>query len=152
MPPSLKTQIKRFTDAQIEFAVKEVVKLVPEQIRIRTQLGKDLKGGKIKRLAASTVAYRRRYSDNLDSNTSPGRSNLTATGQLLRAIEAKADKNKIVISLKNKRSRDLSGASSKVSNSEVKDFQEDKGRFFFGLAEFEKNFILREILKVLKRK
>jgi hypothetical protein len=130
----------------------EVAELIPAQIRKRTQLGKDLKGGKIKPIEDSTKDYRKRYSKNLDSNTTPNRSNLTATGQMLNSIESKAKGLVYEITLKSKRTKDLSGSTSKVTNAEIKDFQEKQGRFFWGLTDFEKVFIVRELIKRLKKK
>jgi hypothetical protein len=149
---SLKKQIEKYLNSRISKAMDEVSELIPAQIRKRTQLGKDLKGGKIKPIENSTKAYRKRYSKNLDSNTTPNRSNLTATGQLLNSIESKAKGLVYEITLKDKRSKDLSGSTSKASNTEIKDFQEKQGRFFWGLTDFEKVFIVRELIKRLKNK
>jgi len=149
---SLKTQIKRVVTNKISKAIAEVAKLVPEQIRRRTQLGKDLKGGKIKDTTPETKAYRKRYAKNLDSNTTTNRSNLPATGQLLNSIEASSNGLVIEITLKDKRTKTLSGGSAQATNTEIKDFQEGQGRYFFGLIDFEKKFIVRELVKRLKKK
>jgi hypothetical protein len=149
---SLKKQIERFLNNRIKSAMNEVAELIPAQIRKRTQLGKDLRGGKIAGIKDTTKATRKRYSKNLDSNTTPNRSNLTATGQLLNSIECKPKGLAFEISLDDKRSKELSGSSSKVGNNKVRKEQEKQGRFFFGLIEFERLFVVRELLKRLKKK
>lgn len=150
MALSLKKQIENIINAKLDRALNEVSKLIPPQIKKRTQLGKDLSGSKLKDLKPSTKAYRKRYKANLDSNTTPTKSNLTATGQLLNAIECEVKGRQFELSLKDQRKNDLSGSKSKVKNSEIRKFQEDQGRPFFGLLEFEKLFIIREIIKRLK--
>ena len=150
MALSLKKQIENIINSKLDKTLSEVSKLIPIQIKKRTQLGKDLNNSKIKDIEDSTKAYRKRYKSNLSSNTTPNKSNLTATGQLLDSIQCEVKDRQFEISLKDQRKNDLSGKKSKVKNSEIRKFQEDQGRPFFGLLDFEKLFIIREIIKRLK--
>lgn len=150
MALSLKKQIENIINSKLDKTLSEVSKLIPIQIKKRTQLGKDLNNSKIKDIEDSTKAYRKRYKSNLSSNTTPNKSNLTATGQLLNSIQCEVKDRQFEISLKDQRKNDLSGKKSKVKNSEIRKFQEDQGRPFFGLLDFEKLFIIREIIKRLK--
>lgn len=124
--------------AQVK-AAKELAIVIPEVIKIRTRLDGEGINGPLNELQESTEKYRTRYRENLHPDTSPGKSNLTATGQLLDAIKGKSSGSKVTIEIKGgKRKGELSGARSKLTNKEVRKYVEDNGRKFFELSEKER--------------
>jgi len=140
-------------------AARELVQILIDTIRTRTRLLKELASGSpIPNLSPSTIKSRERYSRNLDSDTSPNTSNATATGQMLNSMKGKAVGTKITIDLKTGRRKELSGSKSKLTNSEVNKFYEEKKGEWFNIQEAERQeaidyaaeIIKQEILKVSK--
>jgi len=110
-----------------------------DDIKKRTRLGKGVKEnfGKTHKLKplTSNDYVEQRYDDKeagrLSPYTSPERSNLTRTGQLLDSIRSKViSDNKFEIYVKDSR-RDG------VKNSDIIDGQEDQGRFFLYASNLE---------------
>jgi phage gpG-like protein len=98
-------------------------------VRKTGSIGKSPK--KLKPLADSTIARRKAFK-RLSSTTSPGKSNLTFTGQLLDSLKVKkisARKKSFVISPEGKRR----GGS--IANFEVAEFVDENGRPFLGLTK-----------------
>jgi len=123
---------------------------VPRIIKVRTQLGKGVSenGGKLaplKRLENERYRELRKTSDKLSSNTTPGRSNLTATGQLLDAIRGDRSGTEFRFFFQSKRTTDLSGRTSKATNQDIVRGQEAQGRPFFFLAKTELTGLSRKI-------
>jgi hypothetical protein len=112
-------------------AIQEVIKLRTRQEGIGTK-------GDLRALEDKTVKHREKYSKNLHPDTSPGKSNLTATGQLLDSVTGKAVGDKVNISLKGKRKKGLDGKRSNVSNDTVGEGMRLQGREFLKLSEQEK--------------
>lgn len=142
--------------AQVK-AAKVLAEIIPDVIRIRTRLEGEGVSGSLKSLKASTIKNREKYKDNLHPDTSPSESNLTATGQLLDAIQGKSAGSKVTIDIKKgKRKGELYGNKSKISNKEVRRHVEDNGREFLDLSkdekkeseELAKEIILEEIRSV----
>jgi hypothetical protein len=84
-----------------------------EIIVTRTRSGKGVKKtgaaqNKLKRLSAPYIAYRR--TKKLDATTSPGKSNLTFSGQLLRSMRVKEATNRRVRWGPNRKLRGGTGA------------------------------------------
>lgn len=147
-------------------AARELIQVIIDAIRTRTRLlGELADGTPIPSNEDSTVKYRQRYSKNLDSDTSPGNSNATATGQLLNSMKGKASGTKITIDLKSGRRKELSGSKSTQTNTQVNEYYENikgeygpKKREWLKLSETEKQeaidyateIIKEEIKKVLK--
>jgi hypothetical protein len=140
-------------------AARELVQVLIDAIRTRTRLMKELANGSpIPKLEASTVKQRERYSRNLDSDTQPATSNATATGQLLNSMKGKAVGTKVTIDLKTGRRKELSGSKSKLTNTEVNKYYEEKKGEWFGLQPIEREeaiayaaeIIKQEIIKVSK--
>lgn len=131
-----------------------------DTIRTRTQLGKSAeKSGKSGRLAKLTPNYieqRKKFSGGLSGKTRPGRSNLTATGQMLEALFGiyNSARRALEIDVKDERGSDFRGKPSEVTNRELIDYNE-KGlrrngaiknpRRFFDLTDSELNGISRVI-------
>lgn len=97
---------------------------------------------------------RDKFTDNfkkpkLASTTTPGKSNLTATGQLLKSLTVVKLrlKNSVGFSIRigDRRGRDMFGESSKIGNKELAKIQEDNGRKFLGFTNSQRNKIIREI-------
>lgn len=144
--------------AQVK-AAKELALVIPEVIKLRTRQEGEGVQGKLERLKPSTIQTRERYSENLHPDTSPGTSNLTATGQLLDAIQGKSAGAKVTIDLKKgKRKGELSGGRSKLTNQEVRKYVEQNGREFLELSKDEreesinlaKEIILNELREIIK--
>jgi hypothetical protein len=112
-------------------AIQEVIKLRTRQEGIGTN-------GKLKDLAQSTQLFRARNSKRLNQDTSPTKSNLTATGQLLDSINGEAQGDKVKISLKGKRKKELGGNKSQLSNDQVGEYVREGGREFLKLSPEEK--------------
>ena len=134
---------------------KELAKSAVDQIRKRTRLGWGVKNGKKVKLEKLTEKYiktRKKHSSNLDkTKTTPKKSNLTATGQLLKAINYKVVGKGIVLLISGSRRTELTGSIPKLSNNALRDFVEEL-RPFFELAEFERRKLEREMKKIIKRK
>lgn len=140
-------------------AAKALAETIPEVIKLRTRQEGEGVSGALKDLEDSTIKYRERYSDNLHPDTSPRKSNLTSTGQLIDAIQGKSAGSKVKIDIKGgKRKGELSGGRSKKTNKEVRKYVEDSGREFLELSnaerkeaeELAKDIILEQIRDVIK--
>ena len=140
-------------------AARELAKMLPGIIRQRVRDGFGVKG-RLKALSDSYIGLRTRLKKYLSRETSPGDSNLTATGQMLNAIKGEANGTsvKIFISDKKRRQNPLSPGS--ATNKEIRKYVEDQGREFFALTTEEKNLainfakemITKELRDKLKRK
>ena len=138
--------------AAIQEAIRELRVLIPELIRLRTRGGAGLKGN-LPALERSTIEYRTRYRDNLHTDTSPSESNLTGTGQLLNAIEAKASAGRITVSInKKKRRGELSGSRSKLTNDDVRRFVEQNFAEFFELTNDEREQLVQIAKDIIANK
>lgn len=124
---------------------EQVAKYVDNAIRVRTRLGKGDDNKKFKELKASTKKKRKRYEKNLSEFTRPDKSNLTATGQMLDSIKSKTDGSKIIMGFKEKRTNELDGTPSKLTNSDVAIFSEQLGRLFFGLTPLQRKEFTRRL-------
>ena len=135
--------------AQSARTMDRVAKRAAKLIKDRTRRGRGVDGRKLKRLKESTIKNRRRAKGKLSPKTSPEKSNLTFTGQMLDAIRGRGFIRKITIFFRESR-RD------KKTNSEIAIFNELKGRLFFGLNKKEINKITknlsRDIRDELRRK
>jgi hypothetical protein len=133
-------------------AARELVQIIIDVVRTRTRLLKELASGKqIGKNEPSTIAYRERYSKNLDSDTSPSTSNATGTGQLLNSMKGKASGTKITIDLKSGRRKELSGSKSKITNTEVNKYYEEKKGQWFALQEKEKEEAIAYAAEIIKQ-
>lgn len=108
---------------------------IPKQIRIRTRLGKGLEGT-LK--ALSPLYIKRRESLELSSETTPAKSNLTQTGQMLYDIIGVRSGYRFSFFFSNDDS----------NNKAV--WAREKGRAFFGLLEFEKSGIQRKVSATMR--
>lgn len=129
-----------------------------ERIKKRTRLGYGVEGGvrggqreRLGKLSDSYIATRKkaRRSGKLSSATSPKRSNLTFTGQLLDSLRGMVKGNKIIVYLKKNRDDGK-------TNPQVAGYVENGGRPFFELTDKEvkglRNNIKKDLIKTLRRK
>lgn len=143
---SFKTDLASFqkgVQAALELATsaavkREIAEDFAEQIRQRTRKGKGVSkaGGpenNLKKLLPSTIAARKRKAKkgDLHPETSPSKSNLTDTGQMLDSLKGRAINDLIELSFSGKRKK------SAVTNSEVAVYQEATGRRFFNLSNLD---------------
>lgn len=114
-----------------EFAIKII------SARTRRGFGVRVAGGpqsRLKKLSTEYVAFRKRNRSKLDSTTTPGKSNLTFTGILLRSLKVvsvNAATQDIKINANNVRRK------GGVRNREIADFQAEQGRIFLNLSRSE---------------
>ena len=157
-------QIKKFKDAygaRIKKTLNYVAKIAAEKtmndVIARTKQGNGT-DGQLEKLSGKYIGFRRRWSAFLAKDTSPAKSNLTATGQLLNALYFRVVGSRFFIKVNTKkRSEGLGGEKlvsitktnkkgktktvgyeSSLSNDDVRKFTEDAGREFLELSEKEK--------------
>jgi len=127
---------------------KYVMTFVPVQIKKRTRLGYGVKAEneKQERLAGLSPNYvKRRKNLDLNSETRPGKSNLTRTGQMLDGIEAqRLGEGEYRFFINGNRN------DSDLSNDEVATFVEKAGRPFFHLSKTERANIFRSARKIIQ--
>jgi len=164
MSKPLDKQIKELVDKvkkELEKAVAsksfydEIGKEVSNQIRKRTRLGygSSPSGQQVKlaSLKESTVENRKRTKKkgNLSNLTTPKKSNLTETAQLLDAIEHKSTNQKVTIQFSDRRK------DSKIGNKKLAGYVQQAGRRFFDLTTAEtsslKRLVEKKIQELIKR-
>lgn len=135
--------IKRVDGAFIESTTRSTTQkfasMGATQIKARTRAGFGVRNGRkirLKPLAKSTIEQRKRT--RLSPLTSPRRSNLTRTGEMLRNIVGRGLRQRIVIRFSRETRRDGK------RNSDIAGFVE-KDRPFFSLTNREVNSILRSV-------
>lgn len=154
--PSTIEAVKRKYQVQIRIAqreaAKELAQIIVEFIKLRTQQEGEGTRGKLDSLSDSYIEQRRK-SDRLSSDTSPEKSNATATGQMLNALKGSSSGTtaKVVIKDSN-RKRELNGSKSKLNNNEVRKFFEDNGREFLKLSKEEKSDMVDIATKIIKER
>jgi hypothetical protein len=129
-------------------AARSLALSIPEMIRERVLSGVGL-AGTFKALSKSYVAFRKRVGRELSSDTSPQTSNLTATGQMLKAMVGEAAGTIIRITIKGKRTSELSGEP-KLTNNQVRKYVEED-RPFFGLTRKERTIIEQNAAEIIKQ-
>ena len=126
---------------------------VVNSIRTRTKLGKGVEGNNrpLKKLEKLTEKYRdlrRKNKSGLSSDTTPAKSNATATGQMLDSLEGKQSRTKFEFFFKGSRKPDFTGRPSSITNSTLAKYYGEKRPFFY-LSKPEKNNLIRKIREVL---
>lgn len=134
-------------------ACKELAIKVADRVKKRTRLGYGVSdSGERIRLAGLSDSYietRQDYSENLSAATRARRSNLTATGQMLDAIEGKGAPSKVIIEIAGRRTGELTGGRSRATNAEVARYVQEQGRTFFALTTSEKKAFAREVKQLI---
>lgn len=134
---------------------------IPEQIKKRTRLGGGVQtvnnegfGGRRTKLDSLSESYKKKrklYKSNLSSQTSPSKSNLTATGQLLDSIKSrKRPGDKLDFKVTGSRRKELDGSKSNKTNEQVRKYVEEK-REFLGLTNAEVNKFTRLARKIIEK-
>lgn len=146
---SVKTQVDKFTSKiqrllkeaksskVIQPVAEEMIKIIVKRTRLGYGVGKELGSReRLKRLSPRYVIARSR-SRKLSATTSPNKSNLTFTGQMLESVRVIRPKNgKIVIGPQGSRSDGK-------ENQKIAQYNADRGRVFMNLSQLEFNQILR---------
>lgn len=155
---TFKNEVEKY-GKQVKKSLRSVMpklqKEVPEQIRTRTRLGNRVdhnfndrlggKTGKFDKLSNKYKRTRRKLKNNLDPKTTPAKSNLTATGQLLDSIKARRrGRTGLLIYLEKQRRVDLRGNPATIDNVTLAEYVEEK-RPFFALSDGELNKFRRMI-------
>lgn len=142
---------------------------IVDNLVARTRLGYAVKKfsgprGKFEKLKKSTIKKRRKYEANLKTGfTKPGRSNLTATGQLLDSLKYRIENDKITLFFDGDHGKNIDGSDSKIKNSDLAKYMEAgdttrnrPSRPFFNMSKTEvetiKKKIARDIRKLIRRK
>ncbi len=90
----------------------------------------------------------------LDANTTPGKANNTATGQLLKSIVVIKTKIngglRYIFKIADNRSVDMYGNRNTTSNKMINKYLIAMGRAFFGFTRAQRNEISREIRQILR--
>jgi len=151
----LKIKLDKLEKAVDNAIDDKLAKDTANQVRKRTQLGYGVdENGKQVKLEPLSIDYketRKKNKTRLSGNSTPGKSNLTATGQMLKGLTGRAKDNQIFIRITGSRTTDLTGYPSNLSNAEVADFVEEQGRRFMDLTNAEKNQLIRTLRqKILK--
>lgn len=143
---------------RISFLKQQAIELA-EQIRKRTRLGfgvnKARQAFELAPLRPRTIAHREEFRRNLDPLSSPKRSHITATGQLLDSLRGSAQKNAIIVTAIENRKVELDGRISRVTHAKMIEGLESgrlgksrgRPRPFFKVSDAEKNGLLRAIRK-----
>lgn len=135
-------------------ALENLADFIIRMIRVRTRLGYGVEENegskkKLKSIKETTIEERKRLlkRGELSSETTPSRSNLTRTGELLESITYKISKiNFLTILIPNRKHKDSS-----ATNAEIARYQEESGRTFFKLSSSEINQIKKECVKQIKK-
>lgn len=119
-----------------------IADIMADRIRVRTRLGYGVKQEgaereKLKKLSSKYIDYRKKNRTSLSQFTTPKRSNLTFSGQLLDSISGRSNSRGIIIYLKNQRDDGK-------ENVDIKNYQEKQGRPFFYLTRTEITNLNRE--------
>ncbi|MGV8130654.1 MAG: hypothetical protein ACP5N7_00965 [Candidatus Pacearchaeota archaeon] len=122
--------------------------MMANKIKVRTRLGRDIQENKLPGLSEKYIEQRVRLKENgeLYEQTTPKRSNLTKTGQLLNNMYATSKGNN-TFTIRFRENR----IESKVKNSEIVGYQRKLGRDFFGLSRPEIAFLQKQVIQYFKR-
>lgn len=158
---------------RVKEALNGVAKIAAEKTmndvvsRTKSGLGTN---GPLKSLSGKYIGFRRRWSAFLAKDTSPAKSNLTATGQLLEALyyrvvgprffikvntkkrsEGLGGEKLVTITKTNKKGKKkVVGYESSLNNDQVRKYTEDAGREFLALSEKEKEDLRKFVAEQLK--
>jgi hypothetical protein len=164
---------KKYAD-RLKKALNETTKIAAEKtmndVIARTKEGKGT-NGPLKPLSGKYIAFRRRWQSFLANDTSPAKSNLTATGQLLEALYYRVvgprffikvnTKNRdqglggetLIESKKtNKKGKTTTTYQSSLTNDQVRDYVENGKvkREFLALSDKEKEDLRKFVAEQLK--
>lgn len=170
-------QIKAFKEkygVRVKKTLNEVAKIAAEKtmndVIKRTKEGKGTKGT-LDSLSKGYIDFRTRWEAFLSEDTSPSKSNLTATGQLLQALYYRFvgprffikvnTKNRdqglggtdklIEIKKTNKKGKTKTvGYKSHLNNDQVREYTEKAGREFLALSDKEKEDLRKFVADQLK--
>ena len=148
--------IKRKYQVRIKIALREAAKELAQvillMVEIRTQIQGKGTNGDLDELDDAYVKQRRKNKSRLSKATSPEKSNLTATGQMIKALQGKSEGSKAIVSVKpSNRRKELNKSESKYNNDQIRKFVEDNGREFLKLSESEKDKVIESAKRILSR-
>lgn len=143
---NISEKLKRSVDASID---NQLANKIVDQIKKRTRLGFGVgPGGKQEKLKALNPNYRnqRARQEDLSGNTTPAKSNLTRSGEMIDSTKGTVKNSTIFISVTGRR-KDGSG----LTNDQVREYTEEQGRRFLALTNAEKKALIREIKRRVLR-
>jgi hypothetical protein len=128
---------------------REIAARIVDFIKLRTREEGDGTSGPLKRLSPGYIKSRAK-SENLSQDTTPGTSNLTATGQLLDALRGRAGGGKVTVDIKpTRRKAELNGKRSGLTNEQVRKYVEED-REFLKLSPQEKQDVIDLATQLIK--
>lgn len=137
--------------------LRDIADMTRQIIYDRVKIGKGIDSEEnpsnlrsLKPLSRRYVEYRKKIVGKLGRFGSPGRSNLTLTGQMLESMVGKANKKGIIISIPKTRRRKLRPSDQSLTNDDVYEFVR-KLRPFLALSKGETRIIEQEHLKRAER-
>jgi hypothetical protein len=143
---------KELSNAIDRFEASEFFEKMPDVIRERTRNGYGITGdnGKIVSLPdlAESTIMRREYLERkgeLSNETTPFLSNFTESGTTLDALKFKKEGKKYVLSFDNRRKR------KGKTPEQIKNYGEEKGFKFFGLAKSEREQLMKNVSEKLEK-
>lgn len=132
--------IKKVFSAQSQQAIANEM---ADSVRIRAQLGGSVEntGSKKKAFKALSDSYKqqRKKFSGLSDKTTPNKSNITRTGQMIESIRGKGKANGFLLELAGSRDDGL-------TNEKVAGFVEEQGRPFMNLSDIE----LKKLARLLE--
>jgi len=140
--------------------VRELGNETAEQIKKRVRLGYGVERDnapktKFPPLSEKYVKYRKKKSSRLGEFARPSKSNLNATGQLIKSITSEVlgvGKNaSFRLFFKENRKKELDGGSARVKHRDLAGYVQENGRPFFFLAKFEINKIKSSIVDLFNK-
>jgi hypothetical protein len=146
--------VKLVNPSKFDFLIDEI----PRIIKIRTRLGKGVNNGdivKLNQLSSNYIKFRKKLlggvslkqhrkttkstnDKGLSGETTPGKSNLTLSGEMLDSIKGRRDGLKFTFFFGNTE-----------ANNKAK-WASENGRPFFELSNSEKNGIFRRVTQIIK--
>ena len=146
------TNLGKFTKKQLDELMRKVIarrnldavgEMVADQIRKRTRLGYGVEDDgksqkKLKKLSNGYKDWRKKNRRALSGDTTPARSNLTQTGDMLDSIEHKVQGDSVEISVNGRFNQDKAR------------WVTEGGRPFMNLSKAERNMVadmFRDIIK-----
>lgn len=136
--------------------IEELKSRIVKRTKLGTGVDPDTGASqRLKKLSEGYKKTRKRRRGSLDGTTTPAKSNLTATGQLLNSLEVIKkviqDGISLTITVKDPRGTNLDGKQSKIGNKKLVEYLKAGGRQFLGLTKSQQNEILKDIRQILKK-
>lgn len=132
---------------------EEAFETAKKNIVGQTRLGKDIKSGeKLKKIKKQTEKDKAKWAQKNQAGISfsPGKSNLTRSGQLLESLKRGKSKTSVEIAPEGTR-KPYKGQTKTITNKKLADYLSEKGFSFMGFNDRLKAQIKSKLLRHLRR-